>query len=257
MKNLLPLIFLVLLCSLNAKAEINILYPRNLDIQNKEMFQAPPQMSVNNIANWIKGLQRLKHIGFENLGDYTDAMHGHVLFRLKSDVADTTIDNLAYLPFESERWNDYEAVAVLFHTQEYGFLRNGDGYNGKFGSLDILARNWILLLQDGAYGKAGDIIDANLVSSLAQEQRRRVYTVFANKLIPSFYNTDFSVQNYSFYFYKVSCDEVNLDKIILTNVIEVNDDGERSCLLVQSEKCHSRSCGNYRTLKHITKYFSE
>lgn len=194
-----------------------------------------------------------KDLFYVDLGDYTDLMHGHVLYKFKEEGRILNKgERLSELSPNSPLWSSVEKVAILFHSQEYRFLRNKEGYHGKFGELDPLDRNLLYILNDSKYGKAGSLIDANLVDRFAIKNNERRRTVRAGHISKSSFNTDFEGMGVSVYFFKIKCNsQMDLEK---SNIIEIEENGIKACLAIQSFHCRNNKCKDGLVVDHDTRY---
>jgi hypothetical protein len=234
-------------------ADHNSFFPHNILIKSYDSLRVPHTLEKKTMVEAINKVRSRKDLFYVDLGDYTDLMHGHVLYKFKKE-GDTLKkgERLSEVNPKSPFWNRVEKVAILFHSQEYSHLRNKEGYHGKFGELDPLDRNLLYLLKDSKYGKAGSLIDANIVDKFAIKNNERRKTVRASHISESAFNTSFENMGVSVYFFKIKCNsQIDIEK---SNVFEVEEDGEKICLAFQSFHCRRKSCRGSEVVEHETRY---
>lgn len=177
--------------------------------------------------------------GFVDLGDITDLMHVHVIMRPKNDnfkiPKNMSLTKLSWTP----DWEQVQEVGALFHTQEYSFMRKTP-YIGPYGELDPIKRNWLLFLTDNKLGKKYQVVNAELLSD-KKPQQNKTYTVNAEDINSSVFDFEIDDWQYSFYFFRITCQEANSSKFDGDNLIEVfnHTTNERICLALMSFHCRN------------------
>lgn len=139
---------------------------------------------------------------YVDLGDMSDFMHGHVLFKpadpravppaIERGEANPDLRALETLP-----------ILVLFHTKEFPSLRKGHGYEVPAGRLSNSEdRNWILSLRDQELGPRGSIVPAHPRSTFPD---RLDVTVGLDDLREEEFGSRPGDWEVSVYFFRVPC----------------------------------------------------
>lgn len=244
----------LLIYCVNSKAASNSFYPQNVFVKPYQDLKIPKDLKKDELIKAINKVRTLKDITYVDLGDYTDFMHGHVLYKFKDGYEKIEIKGkLKDLRKDSYIWDSLEHVGIVFHTQEYRHLRKKEGFVGKHGELDPLTRNWLYFFKDTKYGRPGDLIDANIVDKFVDMHKERRRTVYAHSLNEDVFGANFEFMSVAVYFFKIKCDERHTnDKT--SNVFEVSEDGLKVCLAFQSGFCRHNNCRDGDRLAHQSKY---
>lgn len=211
-----------------------------LRIMPFSQLQFPPQLSKQELS-WVlqRTTDRLSGFAFQDLGDFSDFMHGHVIFRPLdgSELPERELTDPSWTP----NWARLEAVGLLFHTQEYDMVRRGEPYVGPNGPLSSENRNWIYWLKDTEKGKRGELTPAKEL--LERPPAKPKYTVYSDDLLTSVFGAHPGRWEYSVYFFKVRCEDVNRlaspEALALSNVTSIRWKGRETCLLFQSFHCRN------------------
>lgn len=197
----------------------------------------PPQLPKDALIEQLGATAFALHgLAFENLGDMSDWMHGHVLFRPR-DGAEKPAYPLTD-PSWTPDWAGLELKGILFHTQEYDHLRGGRPYVGPAGRLDPYDRNWLLLFQE-----AGARL-ARAIDWMEKEPAKRPYTIRSDDLRRSEFGAKPGAWEFSVYFFRVKCENLaGLDPAALadSNAFTLALNGERHCLVFESFLCRNYS----------------
>lgn len=230
-------LFVALMISFSAFAELKT---PPLRVMPFSQLQFPPQLSKEELS-WViqRTADRLSGFAFQDLGDFSDFMHGHVVFRPLdgSERPERDLTDPSWTP----DWSRLEAVGILFHTQEYDMVRGGEPYMGPNGSLSSEDRNWIYWLKDTEKGRRGELTPAKML--LEKAPLKPKFTVYSDDLVKSVFGANPGRWEYSVYFFKVRCDEV--ENALLpadlsrSNVTSVRWNGAKTCLLFQSFRCRN------------------
>jgi|GEM_PF-4116443 len=227
--------------------------PKSLSVKDFADLKIPQQVKKDVLIQAVNKMRTRKDLAYVDLGDYTDFMHGHILFKKKDGVENFKIDGrLSEQDIDSSIWDSLEQVGILFHTQEYRGSRNQEGFVGKYGSLDPLNRSFLYLLKDNSYGKKGDLVDANLVGEFALKKKKRVKTVHPYHIAESTFGASFKHMSLAFYFFRIKCER--RPNLTDSSVFKVQEDGVNTCLTFQSFYCRHNKCGDGEKVDHHTRF---
>lgn len=187
-------------------------------------------------------IDQLNQKAFVDFGDRSDYMHMHLILRPKPGGDEMPAKPLTDADANPD-WNSLSLIAALIHTQEYDGARNNRPYVNLAGHvIDNKERNQLLLLQDTALGRRGQIINA-------AEAMEPIPTAIPMTIDSSMLRKDFAGSHawdweLSFYFYRASCAAVDAMKqagkdLSKSNVIEVHLGCERACLALVSYHCEN------------------
>lgn len=171
-------------------------------------------------------MNQLYGVGFVDMGDISDLMHGHMLLATNKDT------------FQKE------PVAVLYHSQEYPHFRKGKPYATAEGEIHGLDRNWVLFLKDQSGYKRGDVVDANTLMTKKLDKKK--LTVYSKDLDPKIMGKDM-IEDESYYFFRTECSAVkSLNLNSQDNVVVINNNfiQEQVCLALLSYQCRNTIKGH-------------
>lgn len=228
---------LILLAMIAATPNLQAMEVPTLRLKSYSELKYPPQLPKSVLRNHLRQTARALHgVAFENLGDMSDWMHGHVLFR-PPDGAASPARPLTDPAWEPD-WSKLDLKGILFHTQEYDHLRKGRPYVGPQGSLDTYDRNWILMLTETS---------RKLVRALYwmdETPKKRPFTIRSDDLLKRVFGANPGNWEYSVYFFRVKCDQLAAyteAEIEDSNVFELYLKDERYCLAFESFHCRNNS----------------
>lgn len=202
----------------------------------------PPQLSRAELQWMLQtAASGLHGLAFEDMGDMSDFMHGHVVFQPLdgSEAPAKDLNDLSWTP----DWSKLEAKAVLFHTQEFGYLRQGVPFLGPNGKLNGLDYNWLLFLKDNAKASRGELgRGRDWHRDPVADQK---FTVRVSDLDPRYFGPRPGSWEYAFYFFRIHCADLDalgsVERIENSNLLDVKIGSERVCLALENFHCRSAS----------------
>lgn len=166
-------------------------------------------------------MNQLYGVGFVDMGDISDLMHGHML--------------LSTNPISGEK----QPVAVLYHSQEFKFFRKGKPYETTHGEINGFDRNWVLFLKDLSGYKRGDVIDANTL--MTKKGKDKKYTIYSHELDLNVFGEDMKEEQ-SYYFFRTKCNSIqSLNLNSDDNIVVINNNyiQDQVCLALVSSICRN------------------